>query len=46
MSIKVFQEAFTLLRIGVGSAGAVGIFVMNLMFTVAFIRVLKTEHGA
>ena len=46
MSLKVFQEAFTLLRIGVGSAGAVGIFVMNLLFTMAFIRVLKTEHGA
>lgn len=46
MAIKVFHEAFTLFRIGVGSAGAVLIFLMNLAFTVAFVRVLKTEHGS
>lgn len=46
MALKVFKEAFTLLRIGVGSAGAVAIFLVNLMFTVAFVRVLQTEHGA
>jgi len=46
MATKVFHEAFTLLRIGVGSAGAVAIFVLNLMFTMAFVRVLRTEHGA
>ena len=46
MATKVFHEAFTLLRIGVGSAGAAAIFVLNLMFTMAFVRVLRTEHGA
>lgn len=46
MALKVFHEAFTLFRIGVGSAGAVAIFLMNLAFTVAFVRVLRTEHGA
>ena len=46
MALKVFKEAFTLLRIGVGSAGAVAIFLMNLLFTAAFVRVLRTEHGA
>jgi multiple sugar transport system permease protein len=46
MALKVYQEAFTLLRIGVGSAGAVAIFIMNLLFTIAFVRVLRTEHGA
>jgi multiple sugar transport system permease protein len=46
MAIKVFKEAFTLLRLGVGSAGAVAIFLINLMFTMAFVRVLRTEHGA
>ncbi|HZP79029.1 MAG TPA: sugar ABC transporter permease [Pseudolabrys sp.] len=46
MATKVFHEAFTLLRIGVGSAGAVMIFLLNLMFTMAFVRVLRTEHGA
>lgn len=46
MALKVFHEAFTLFRIGVGSAGAVMIFVMNLFFTLAFVRVLRTEHGA
>jgi ABC-type sugar transport system permease subunit len=46
MALKVFTEAFRLFRFGVGSAGAVLIFVINLLFTVAFIRVLQTEHGA
>lgn len=46
MSLKVFHEAFTLFRIGVGSAGAVMIFLMNLAFTMAFVKVLRTEHGA
>jgi ABC-type sugar transport system permease subunit len=46
MATKVFHEAFTLLRIGVGSAGAVMIFLLNLAFTMAFVRVLRTEHGA
>ena len=46
MATKVFHEAFTLLRIGVGSAGAVMIFLLNLMFTMAFVRVLRTEHRA
>lgn len=46
MATRIFHEAFTLFRIGVGSAGAIVIFVMNLMFTAAFVRVLQTEHGA
>lgn len=46
MALKVFHEAFTLFRIGVGSAGAVIIFLLNLVFTIAFVRVLQTEHGA
>jgi multiple sugar transport system permease protein len=46
MALKVFKEAFTLLRLGVGSAGAVAIFLINVMFTMAFVRVLRTEHGA
>jgi len=46
LATKVFHEAFTLFRIGVGSAGAVTIFLLNLVFTLAFVRVLRTEHGA
>jgi len=46
LATKVFHEAFTLLRIGVGSAGAVMIFLLNLAFTMTFVRVLRTEHGA
>lgn len=46
MALRVFQEAFVLLRLGVGAAGAVAIFLINLAFTVAFVQVLKTEHGA
>jgi multiple sugar transport system permease protein len=46
MATKIFHEAFTLIRIGVGSSGAVTIFILNLLFTMAFMRVLKSEHGA
>jgi multiple sugar transport system permease protein len=46
MPLKVFREAFTIFRLGVGSAGAVMIFILNLLFTAAFVRVLRTEHGA
>ena len=45
MALRVFNEAFRLLNMGVGSAGAVMIFVINILFTIAFVRVLRTEHG-
>jgi ABC-type sugar transport system permease subunit len=45
MALRVFNEAFRLLNMGVGSAGAVMIFAINILFTIAFVRVLRTEHG-
>jgi ABC-type sugar transport system permease subunit len=31
---------------GIASAGAVIIFATNVLFTIAYMRVLKTEHSA
>jgi multiple sugar transport system permease protein len=45
MAFRVFNQAFRLLNLGVGSTGAVMIFVINILFTLAFVRVLRTEHG-
>ena len=46
MALRVFLEGFRFFRMGVGSAGAVMIFMFNLLFTFAFVRVLRSEHGA
>jgi ABC-type sugar transport system permease subunit len=46
MALRVFLEGFRFFRMGIGSAGAVMIFLLNLMFTFAFMRVLRSEHGA
>lgn len=45
MALRVFNSAFRLLNMGVGSAGAVMVFAINILFTIAFVRVLRTEHG-
>jgi len=46
MALRVFQEGFQFFRLGVGSAGAVIIFILNIIFALAFIRILRSEHGA
>ena len=46
MAFKVFQEGFRFYRTGIAAAGAVSIFVVNIAFTMAFIRVLRHEHDA
>jgi multiple sugar transport system permease protein len=46
MAFKVFQEGFRFYRTGIAAAGAVTIFAINIMFTMAFIRVLRNDHNA
>lgn len=46
MALRVFEESFKFNRMGMGSAGAVAIFIVNILFTVVYMRVLKTEHSA
>lgn len=46
MALRVFEEGFKLHRMGIATAGAVVIFAINVLFTVAYMRVLKNEHSA
>jgi len=46
MALRVFEEGFKLHRMGIASAGAVIIFAINVLFTIAYMRVLKSEHSA
>jgi ABC-type sugar transport system permease subunit len=46
MALRVFEEGFKFHRMGIASAGAVIIFAINVLFTVAYMRVLKNEHSA
>jgi ABC-type sugar transport system permease subunit len=46
MALRVFEEGFKFHRMGIASAGAVIIFFINVLFTVAYMRVLKNEHSA
>jgi multiple sugar transport system permease protein len=46
MALRVFQEGFQFFRMGVASAGALMIFLINLVFTLAFRRIFQTEYGA
>jgi ABC-type sugar transport system permease subunit len=43
MAFKVFQEGFRFYRTGIAAAGAVTIFLVNIAFTMAFIRVLRHD---
>ena len=46
MALRIYQEAFLFFRMGVGSAGAVVVFLLNLLFALAFLKILRSEHGA
>lgn len=46
MALRVFEEGFKFHRMGLATAGAVIIFAINILFTLAYMRVLKNEHGA
>lgn len=45
ISLKAFQEGFTFWHIGLGSAYSIVIFIMNVIFTILYIRLLgKSEN--
>ena len=46
MSLKVFLEAFKYYRMGTASAGAVVIFLINILFAVVYARMLSDEEPA
>jgi len=46
MALRVFEEGFKFYRMGLASAGAVAIFALNLLFTLAYMRVLRGEGHA
>lgn len=46
MAFRVFEEGFKFNRMGIASAGAVVIFLINIAFTVAYMRVLRGEARA
>lgn len=46
MAFRVFEEGFKFNRMGIASAGAVIIFLINIAFTVAYMRVLRGEGRA
>jgi multiple sugar transport system permease protein len=45
MALRVFQEGFQFFRMGVASAGAVVVFATNVVFTLAFMRILRQESS-
>ena len=45
MALRVFEEGFKFNRLGIATAGAVIIFMINILFTIAYMRVLKQENS-
>jgi ABC-type sugar transport system permease subunit len=46
MALRVFEEGFKFYRMGLATAGAVVIFGLNIVFTVAYMRVLRGDGHA
>lgn len=46
MALRVFEEGFKFYRMGLATAGAVIIFGLNILFTVAYMRVLRGDGQA
>lgn len=46
MALRVFEEGFKFYRMGLATAGATVIFALNILFTVAYMRVLRGEGHA
>lgn len=44
LSLRVFQEAFSFWNIGTASASAMIIFVLNLLFSICYIRVIRGDR--
>lgn len=45
LSVRVFQEAFVNYKLGYASAIAMVIFLLNVVFSMAYIRVLRSDRG-
>lgn len=45
MALRVFEEGFKFNRIGIATAGAIIIFAINILFTIAYMRVLREEKS-
>lgn len=45
LSLRVFQEAFSFWNIGTASASAMIIFTLNVLFSICYIRVMRSEPG-
>lgn len=43
MALRVFEEGFKFYRMGLATAGAVIIFGLNILFTIAYMRVLRGD---
>jgi ABC-type sugar transport system permease subunit len=46
MALRVFEEGFKFYRMGLATAGAVIIFGLNIVFTIAYMRVLRGDGHA
>lgn len=46
MALRVFEEGFKFYRMGLATAGAVVIFALNILFTIAYMKVLRGEGHA
>jgi ABC-type sugar transport system permease subunit len=44
MALRIFMEGFRFYHLGIASAGAVLMFLLNIAFTFAYVRVLRTER--
>ncbi len=45
MALRVFMEGFRFYHLGIASAGAVLMFLLNIAFTFAYVRVLRTDRA-
>ena len=43
ISLKAFQEGFTFWHMGLGSAYSIVIFLLNIVFTLVYIRILRSS---
>jgi multiple sugar transport system permease protein len=43
MALRIFREGFTFYRLGIASAVAMIVFLLNLVFSLVYIRVLRAE---
>lgn len=46
MALRVFEEGFKFFRTGLATAGATIIFALNILFTIAYLRVLRGDGHA